>query len=62
MARCKAKPFDSRLVDGIEDIGETGLSVKITAVGIHVLPEQRDFLHAGGDIALGLGDDIFNRT
>ena len=39
MARCKAKPFDSRLVDGIEDIGEARFSVKITAVGVDVLSE-----------------------
>ena len=62
MACCEAKPFDSRLVDGVKDVGETGFSVKITAVGVHVLSEQRDFLHAGSDIALGFGDDILNRA
>ena len=62
MARCKAKPFDSRLVDGVEDVGKTRFSVKVAAVGVHVLSEQRDLFHTGSDIALGLGDDILNRT
>ena len=62
MARCEAKPLDSRLVDGIEDVGETRFSIKITAVGVHVLPEQRNFFHAGSDIALGFGDNILNRA
>ena len=39
-----------------------GLSVEVAAVGVHVLPEQRDFLHARCNIALGFGDYLVERT
>ena len=53
--------LDARLVERVQHLGEARRAVQVAPVGVHVLPQQRDLLHAGGHIALGLGHDVLQR-
>ena len=62
MARGEAQPLDARGVERVEHRVEARRAVQVAPVGVHVLPKQRDLLHAGRHVALGLGRDILQRA
>ena len=62
MAGCKTQTFDARLIERIEDLRKTRATVQVAAVGVHVLPQQRDFLHACCDITFCFSNDIIDGT
>ena len=62
MARREAQALDARGVERIEHGREAGRAVQVAAVGVHVLAQKGDLLHAGGHIALRLGYDILERA
>ena len=52
------------LVDHREQLGEAGLRAggQVAAVGVHVLPEQRDLADAVGGQRLDLGHQLAGRA
>ena len=59
MARGEPQPLDARLPrDRTKQFGEARLAVAVSAVGVHVLAEQRDLDHAVGHQSAGLRHDV----
>ena len=60
MRRGEANALHARRRHGSQHIGEARLAVQIAAIGIHVLAQQRNFLHAVVDKGLRFRRNIFD--
>ena len=63
VARHKADPEITRdVVDHPDEVGKIDAAIEILAVGVDVLPQQRDVLIPGGDKLARLGYDVLRQT
>ena len=60
MRGCEANALDARGGHRAQYVGEARLAIQIAPVGVHVLAEQRDFLHAIVDKRLRFGGHVFD--
>ena len=62
VGRGEADALDAGLPDGAQQLGEARLPVDVAAIGVYVLPQERDLAHAVGHELLALGHDGLERA
>ena len=62
MRGCETDSLDPRRGDCTKQISETGLIVKVSAVGVNILAKKGNLLNAIRLQRLGIGNDILHRT